>query len=69
MEKVSVKRVYVWQTPVRVYHWLNAISVLALCITGYIIGSPPALQSGSEASFSYWFGNIRFIHFIYINDY
>jgi len=65
MEKTIVKRVYVWQTPVRFYHWLNAISVGVLCITGYIIGSPPALQNGSEASFGYWFGTVRFLHFIF----
>ncbi len=56
--------VYVWQLPVRLYHWINAISVLVLIITGYIIGRPPALQSGEEASFSYWFGTVRFIHFV-----
>jgi Ni/Fe-hydrogenase 1 B-type cytochrome subunit len=64
MENTSIRRVYVWQTPVRFYHWLNAIVVVALAITGYIIGSPPAIQSGSEASFGYWFGTVRFIHFL-----
>lgn len=63
METVSIRRLYVWQTPIRFYHWLNALCVLALCITGYLIGSPPAIQSGSEASFGYWFGTVRFIHF------
>lgn len=28
------------------------------------MGNPPAIQSDSEASFSYWFGTIRFVHFI-----
>lgn len=64
MENISIRRVYVWQTPVRLYHWLNALCVLALAITGYLIGSPPAIQSGSEASFGYWFGTVRFIHFL-----
>jgi len=64
MENISIRRVYVWQTPVRLYHWLNAACVLALAITGYLIGSPPAIQSGSEASFGYWFGTVRFIHFL-----
>jgi Ni/Fe-hydrogenase 1 B-type cytochrome subunit len=58
------QRVYVWQLPVRFYHWINAVCVLALAVTGYLIGSPPAMQSGSEASFGYWFGTIRFIHFL-----
>ncbi|MBX7152979.1 Ni/Fe-hydrogenase, b-type cytochrome subunit [bacterium] len=64
METVSIRRHYVWQLPVRVYHWVNAVCVTVLCITGYFIGSPLALQSGSEASFGYWFGTVRFIHFV-----
>lgn len=64
MENISIRRVYVWQTPVRFYHWLNAICIVALSITGYLIGSPLAIQSGSEASFGYWFGTVRFIHFL-----
>lgn len=58
------RKVYVWQLAVRFYHWINATAIIALAITGYIIGSPPALQSGSEASFGYWFGTVRFIHFV-----
>lgn len=64
MHTATLNRVYVWQIPVRFYHWLNGACVTALAITGYIIGSPPALQSGSEASFGYWFGTVRFIHFV-----
>ena len=56
-------RVYVWETPVRLYHWVNALCVLVLCATGYLIGRPIALASGAEASFSYTFVWIRFWHF------
>lgn len=62
MELLS-RRVYVWQMPVRFYHWVNAICILALSITGYLIGSPVAFVIPAEASFSYWFGTVRFIHF------
>lgn len=58
------RRFYVWELPVRFYHWINAICILALAITGYLIGSPPALKSADEASFGYWFGTVRFIHFL-----
>lgn len=64
MNTVQIGRIYVWQLPVRFYHWLNALAVMVLAVTGYLIGSPPALQSGSEASFGYWFGTVRFIHFV-----
>lgn len=58
------KPVYVWQLPVRFYHWLNAACIVVLCTTGFLIGNPPAFASSAEASFSYWFGVTRFIHFV-----
>ena len=57
------RRVYVWELPVRCYHWLNALCILVLTVTGLLIAHPPAIVSASEASFSYWFGVNRFIHF------
>ena len=58
------KRAYVWELPVRFTHWINVFSILVLIVTGIIIGNPPAIMSGSEASYSYWFGIVRFIHFV-----
>jgi len=55
---------YVWELPVRYYHWINFLSIVILSVTGYIIGNPPAIQSAAEASQSYWFGTVRFIHFV-----
>jgi Ni/Fe-hydrogenase 1 B-type cytochrome subunit len=63
-KKPVISERYVWELPVRFYHWINALCIVVLCVTGYLIGRPPALQSASEASFSYWFGTVRFIHFI-----
>ena len=57
------KRVYVWELPVRFYHWINALCILVLAATGLLIAHPPAFNSATEASFSYWFGTVRFIHF------
>jgi len=64
MAHASIRRVYVWELPVRFYHWINALAVVVLATTGFIIGRPLALQVGAEASFSYWFGWVRFIHFV-----
>ncbi|MCG3191621.1 MAG: putative Ni/Fe-hydrogenase 1 B-type cytochrome subunit [Thermoanaerobaculia bacterium] len=64
MSKAQIRRVYVWELPVRVYHWVNALCILVLVVTGYLIGRPVAIQTAREASFSYWFGTVRFIHFI-----
>lgn len=59
------KEVYVWELPVRFYHWINALCIVMLSISGYLIGRPIAIVNGAEASFSYWFGTIRFIHFLF----
>jgi Ni/Fe-hydrogenase 1 B-type cytochrome subunit len=59
----KLRRVFVWELPVRIYHWLNALMIVVLCVTGYLIGNPPAIMSSAEASDQYLFGWIRFIHF------
>lgn len=54
--------VYVWQLPVRLWHWLMATAMVVLATTGYLIGSPlPSV--GGEASNHFLFGTIRFAHF------
>jgi len=60
----KLRRVYVWEQPVRIYHWLNALVLLALIVTGFYIANPLALQSKTEASFMYTMGWFRYIHFI-----
>ena len=58
------KRVLVWELPVRFAHWINALSIFILAVTGFIIADPPAIMSNAEASDIYWFGTVRAIHFI-----
>jgi Ni/Fe-hydrogenase 1 B-type cytochrome subunit len=62
--KQKLREVYVWELPVRFFHWLNAICIVILCVTGYLIAEPPAILTANEANFSYWFGMIRFTHFV-----
>ncbi len=45
-----LRRVYVWEQPVRIYHWINALVMLALIATGFYIADPLALQSQHEAT-------------------
>lgn len=54
--------VYVYEPPVRYWHWINAACITLLAITGFLIGSPPASLTG-EASAHFLFGYIRFTHF------
>nr|WP_239003109.1 Ni/Fe-hydrogenase, b-type cytochrome subunit [Rhodovastum atsumiense] len=54
--------VYVYEAPIRIWHWVNAAAITVLAITGYLIGSPPPTLPG-EASAHFLFGYIRFAHF------
>jgi Ni/Fe-hydrogenase 1 B-type cytochrome subunit len=56
-------RVFVFQIPTRVFHWLNAFCILVLICTGYLIGDPPAVLHSTEAYVNNWFGFTRFLHF------
>jgi Ni/Fe-hydrogenase 1 B-type cytochrome subunit len=58
----SIKSVYVYEAPVRLWHWVNALSITVLCFTGYFIGSPLPSMPG-EASDHFLMGYIRFVHF------
>lgn len=58
--KKLLKRVYVWEFPVRFTHWVNVLSILALGVTGYYIGNP-FMHAYKESQ--YVMGWIRFIHF------
>ncbi len=60
----TYERVYVWELPVRFYHWVNAAAVLVLIATGFMIGHPLSIFYASEAYQQYWFGAVRFTHFV-----
>lgn len=55
--------VYVYEAPVRLWHWITVIAFFVLAVTGYFIGAPPP-AIGGEATFSFMFGWIRTIHFV-----
>ncbi|HLO67860.1 MAG TPA: Ni/Fe-hydrogenase, b-type cytochrome subunit [Holophaga sp.] len=60
----TYRRVYVWELPVRAFHWVNGFAVTILMVTGFIIGNPVHVDMAQEASGQYWFGTVRFIHFL-----
>ena len=62
-QPVEYRRVYVWELPVRLYHGINAVCLVGLCVTGYLIGLPLKVFQTPEAYQQYWFGWVRFIHF------
>ena len=55
--------VYVYETPVRIWHWVNAACIMVLCVTGWFIGRPPPSMQIAEAYDQFVFGYIRFAHF------
>ncbi|WP_139559225.1 Ni/Fe-hydrogenase, b-type cytochrome subunit [Methylotetracoccus oryzae] len=54
--------VYVYELPVRLWHTVNALSIVVLAVTGYLIAHPLATTEG-EASTNFLMGYIRFAHF------
>lgn len=57
-------RVYVWEWPVRFTHWVNALAILVLIGSGFVMAWPPAVMTTADASASQWFGWVRLAHFI-----
>jgi Ni/Fe-hydrogenase 1 B-type cytochrome subunit len=55
--------VYVYEAPVRIWHWTNALAILVLMVTGYFIGAPLPTMGAGEAYNQFIFGYIRFAHF------
>lgn len=62
-QTIPYRRVYVWELPVRLFHWINALAILLLALTGYVIGAPQTLWMSEQPYEQYWFGWVRFIHF------
>ena len=55
--------VYVYEVPVRLWHWAKAAAISVLCVTGWFIPSPPPTMEIAEATDQFVFGYIRFAHF------
>jgi Ni/Fe-hydrogenase 1 B-type cytochrome subunit len=37
---MATERVYVWEVPVRLTHWVNVLAILVLSATGFYVGNP-----------------------------
>lgn len=60
--------VYVWELPVRLSHWVNAVCLIVLSFTGYYIGHPyidsvHPLFYGTNPEAQYTMGMMRVTHF------
>lgn len=54
--------ILIHEGPVRLWHWVNALALTVLAVTGYVIANPLPSMPG-EASESFLMGYIRFAHF------
>ncbi len=61
-QTIKQTAVYVYEAPVRLWHWVNALCIVVLGVTGYLIANPLPTLPG-EASDWYVMGYIRFAHF------
>lgn len=57
------ERIYVWERPVRIAHWVNAACLLVLFLTGLYIATP-ILSASGEAYEQFFMARMRQIHFI-----
>ena len=61
-ERGNFTWVYLWGAPLRAMHWIAALCLIVLIVTGFYIGRPYFMTSG-EASAHYLMGRVRFTHF------
>lgn len=54
--------VYVYEFPVRLWHWSICACILALFVTGHYLGQPPQSLTGDPGSLFY-FGYLAFAHY------
>ena len=61
-KEICLANVYVWEWPVRITHWLNAMAIWVLSVTGLYMGRPFLVAPG-EASEHFIMGWAKLIHF------
>lgn len=61
-EASGLVRLYVWELPVRITHWLIALSLFVLSFTGFYLGDPFLVVPG-EARFRFVTGTMKAVHF------
>ena len=64
MERFSAPQqpVYVFQLPIRLWHWVTVAAIAVLVPTGYIIGKPWHSLDG-DPTFLFYMGYTRLVHF------
>ncbi len=58
----ELARVYVWEAPVWITHWLITLSIVVLIVTGFYIGNPFLIAAG-PAKQRFVMGTVKVIHY------
>ena len=59
----AMRSVFVYEWPVRLWHWLTAVAIVVLTVTGFYIGVPFLPNVQGEAVDQFVMGYMRFAHF------
>lgn len=62
-ERVGRAGIYVFEAPLRLWHWVNALCIVVLSVTGYLIANPLPSWGAGEASEHFLMGYLRYVHF------
>jgi Ni/Fe-hydrogenase 1 B-type cytochrome subunit len=60
-KEITLERLYVWELPVRLTHWVLFFSIIVLSATGYYIGNPYISVPGA-ATDHFVMGTMRVVH-------
>jgi len=60
---MAYEKKHCWSILLRLYHWAFALSIIALCITGFYINGPWT-NSLREGSATWTMAYFRFVHFV-----
>ena len=63
IEEGPIEPVYVYEAPVRFWHWAQCAAFFMLVITGFLIGWPPIANYAATWD-TYFFGNIILLHLV-----
>ena len=61
---MSGERVYVWEVPVRLTHWVNFVAILVLSGTGFYVGNP--ILGGSVSLMAWMRGTHRITAWVFV---
>ncbi|MBN1350438.1 Ni/Fe-hydrogenase, b-type cytochrome subunit [candidate division KSB1 bacterium] len=62
----KMQKIYVWDGPLRIFHWVNAIAFFVLFITGLMIAAP-GVTTGGEPWDQFSVATTRNVHFLAAN--